>query len=39
VPWPYLLGVTALGVACLVAAGIATITATRRPAMTVLRDL
>jgi putative ABC transport system permease protein len=39
VPWPYLLGVTVLGVACLVAAGIATITATRRPAMTVLRDL
>jgi putative ABC transport system permease protein len=39
VPWPYLLGVAGLGLACLVAAGAATIAATRRPAMTVLRDL
>ncbi|HEV7898396.1 MAG TPA: FtsX-like permease family protein [Planosporangium sp.] len=39
VPWPYLIGVAALGVACLVLAGAATVAATRRPAMTVLRDL
>jgi putative ABC transport system permease protein len=39
VPWPYLTGVTVLGMACLAVAGTATITAARRPAMTVLRDL
>jgi putative ABC transport system permease protein len=39
VPWSYLLGAAVLGVACLVAAGVATITAARRPAITVLRDL
>jgi putative ABC transport system permease protein len=39
VPWPYLATVTALALACLAAAATATIAATRRPAITVLRDL
>ncbi|MEN3307049.1 MAG: putative transport system permease protein [Micromonosporaceae bacterium] len=39
VPWPYLAAVTALGVACLAAAGAATTVAARRPPVTVLRDL
>jgi len=36
---PYLAAVTALGVACLAAAGTATTVAARRPPVTVLRDL
>jgi putative ABC transport system permease protein len=39
VPWPYLVGVTGLAVACLAVAGAIGITAARRPAMAVLRDL
>ncbi|WP_433202440.1 ABC transporter permease [Dactylosporangium sp. CS-047395] len=38
-PWPYLLAGLGLSVACLAAAGAATVVAGRRPALTVLRDL
>ncbi|MEV4135533.1 FtsX-like permease family protein [Dactylosporangium sp. NPDC049742] len=39
VPWPYLLFGLLLSVVCLAVAGAATIAASRRPAITVLRDL
>nr|BFE60067.1 hypothetical protein GCM10020063_045930 [Dactylosporangium thailandense] len=39
IPWPYLGAGLALSVACLAAAGAATVLAARRPALTVLRDL
>jgi putative ABC transport system permease protein len=39
IPWPYLAAVSVLGVACLAAVGASVVAATRRPALTVLRDL
>ncbi|MEV4245536.1 ABC transporter permease [Streptosporangium canum] len=38
-PWTYLAAVASLGLAALLAAGAATVRATRRPPLTVLRDL